>query len=190
MRPDTRRYHVLLTSRLIFLATTVAALVVLLLCGFTDENRHRYISQMNDAGSGGSMILGLVCGAALSAAVIAILHGRHMGALLRIAIALLVWWIMTTKASSGDHMFAYFVVIFLYGFITVFAVMTLAEDHELLASIAVPLGFAAVVLMFKSFGEGPSGQKAVLIGFMLIEVLTVFWCYPRRLAWFQGVDGT
>lgn len=189
MRCDTRRYQILFISRLIFCATAVAAVVGVLLYGFTDENRYRYISQMNDAGSGGSAILGLVCAAALSAAVIATVYGRFFGALLRVAITLLVWWIMMTKSYSGDHIFAYFVVIFLYAFITVFAVMTLAEDHELLAGIAVPLGFAAVVVMFKSFGEGPSGQKAALIGFMVIEALTVFWCYPRRLAWFQGVDG-
>lgn len=184
------RANVIAITRLAFLAFSGGAVCAIFAYAFQVDTRGRYISQMNDAGQGGALILGLVIASAATAGVIAILYGRYVAGLLRFVVAALVSGVMATGAYSGDHAMAYFGVLGVYGIIAVFTVMTLASASEIFSAVAIPLGLVSVLLITQYLGDGPSGQKVVLMGFLAMECLNVCVCFPQRLAWFDGIDGT
>lgn len=184
------RHHLLVFARTVFVLLVISAVWTILDSGFTNANRTQFISQMNDRHSGGALILGLVMATALWAAGIAVVYERRVAAILRILVALLLWVLVSTTSNSSEHLWAYLGVALLYGTITVFTVMALTSSSVAGTIWAAPLGILTLVAMVSQFMGGPNEQKYALIGLLLIECLTIFVCYPRRLAWFEGVDGT
>ncbi|HEX3135954.1 MAG TPA: hypothetical protein VHX44_20495 [Planctomycetota bacterium] len=184
------RQQVVHVVRVGFILLVIATLWAISAYGFADENRRHFISEMNDHNSGGALILGLVFAAAVVAAIIAALHGRRVAAVLRIAVAVLIWRLASTGSTSGEHTLAYLGVAVLYGTMTVFTVMALSSSSLAGTIWAAPLGLFTLVVMVSQFLGGPSEQKWALIGFLLGECLTICVCYPRGLVWFEGVDGT
>lgn len=190
MKHSPTRVWWLRIFRGLFALLTACAIGAILSYGYTETARDRFISQMNDAGMNGGVIMWLVLAAASTAAAIAWLHGRTMAAALRMMIAGLIYVLVTTKATSGDHLMAYAAVVLLYGTISIFTVMALSDHWDVFAGVSLLFGLLAMIMMVKIFAGGPAGQKSALIVFLVVECLTVYVCFPRQIAWFEGLDGT
>jgi hypothetical protein len=143
----------------LFALLTFCAIGAVLSYGYTQTARGRFISQMNDAGMNGGVIMWLVLAASATAATIAWLHGRTMAAVLRLMIAGLVYVLVTTKATSGEHLMAYGAVVLLYGTITIFTVMALSEHWDVFAGVSLLFGLLAMIFMVKIFAGGPSSDS-------------------------------
>lgn len=182
------RHNSLFLLRCAFALMTIWAIGAILSEGFTASNKDRYISQMKDRHSGGEVIITLVLSLAITATVIALLHKRIFGTILRGSIAGLVYVLLTTNATSAEHNAAYLGVAILYSMMAIMTVMLVAMELSAFIAAAIPAGLLAMFFVGSSLGGGPSGQKVLLIGFMLVECGTIFICFPRKLEWVEGLE--
>jgi hypothetical protein len=182
------RQIILFFLRCAFALMTIWAIGAILSEGFTVSNTNRYISQMKDHHSGGEVIITLMLSLAITASVIALLHKRLFGAILRGNVAGLVYVILTTNASSSGHNAAYLGVAILYSFTAIMTVMLVAMELSAFIAVAIPFGLLAMFSVGSLLGGGPTGQKVLLISFLLVECSAIFICFPRRLQWVDGLE--
>jgi hypothetical protein len=182
------RDHSLFLLRCAFALLTIWVIGSILIDGFTPLNNGRYISQMKDRNSHGKEIIALILSLAITASLIALLHKRIWGGISRGIIAWLLYVILTTNSFSGEHNAAYMGVVLLYGLFAIFTVMLVTTELGAFTVAALPIGLLAMFFIGSLLGNGPSGQKFLLIGFILVECSNIFICFPRKLVWFDEFE--
>jgi hypothetical protein len=182
------RHNSLFLLRGAFALLTVWAIGVIMSEGFAATNQHLYISQMKDRNLYGKEIIMLVMSLAVIASIIALLHKRLFGAIMRGSIAALIYVVLSTQATSADHIAAYLAVSILYSLMAIITEMLIAMELSAFLGAAIPFGILAMFCIGSFLGDGPAGQKILLIGFLLVECGAIFICFPRQLHWVEGFE--
>jgi hypothetical protein len=182
MPRSLQRHHFQAYSTVLFLLVVGATISAIGYLGWQGDNSRRYISQMNDRGSGGALILALVALSALIAGGVAATYGRYFAASLRVVIALLILVIGMTEQNAANHGAAYLGVVALYGMMTIGTLAALLWSSLTGLALSLPLGCFGMFLIAGNLGAGPSGQKIAVMSFLVVECVTLCVWYPRRFS--------
>lgn len=170
-----------------YLGGVVLFLVLLLLWGFADENLHRYLSQMNDRGIEGSLLLFLLLCLLGMSSLSAIWHGHGAAAVLRAALGALVGVLMLTLSYSTLHLRLFPVSIVLAVGCVLSVAVSLARLRRPFAAAALCLVLGLLVGWDQRFG--PTWQKLLVAFCLLAEAVQILYCHPRLPPLGAGLPG-